>query len=37
MIKIKWKTVIKVLKFCATVVTSVAGAIAVQSCTPNLF
>ena len=33
MIKVNWTTVVKVLKFTATVVTSVLGTIAVQSCT----
>ena len=37
MVKINWRTVVKVLKFIATVITSVAGTIAVQSCTPTLF
>ena len=32
MIKVNWSTVIKVLKFIATVITSVLGAMAVQSC-----
>ena len=32
MIKINWNTVIKVLKFIATVITSVVGTLAVQSC-----
>ena len=35
--KIKWTTVAKVLKFIATVITSVLGTIAVQSCAPSLF
>jgi hypothetical protein len=35
--KIKWNTVVKILKFLATVITSVAGTIAVQSCSPHLF
>jgi len=37
MIKVNWNNVAKVLKFLATVITSVAGTIAVQSCSPNLF
>ena len=37
MIKVNWTTVVKVLKFTATVVTSVLGTIAVQSCSPNIF
>ena len=35
--KIKWTTVAKVLKFIATVITSVLGTMAVQSCAPALF
>ena len=35
MIKVNWNTVAKVLKFVATVITSVLGTIAVQSCTPH--
>ena len=37
MIKVNWTTVAKVLKFAATVITSVLGTIAVQSCSPNIF
>ena len=37
MIKVNWSTVVKVLKFIATVITTVLGTIAVQSCTPYLF
>ena len=37
MIKINWSTIAKVLKFVATVITSVLGTIAVQSCGPGLF
>ena len=37
MIKINWSTIVKVLKFMATVITSVLGTIAVQSCTPHWF
>ena len=32
MIKINWTTIVKVLKFLATVITSVLGTMAVQSC-----
>jgi len=32
MIKVNWNTIIKVLKFIATVITSVLGTMAVQSC-----
>lgn len=32
MIKVNWTTTVKVLKFIATVITSVLGTIAVQSC-----
>jgi len=35
--KINWRTVAKVLKFVATVITTVLGTIAVQSCTPYWF
>ena len=37
MVKIKWRTILKVLKFIGTVLTTVAGTLAVQSCAPNLF
>lgn len=37
MVKVNWRTVIKVLKFLATVITSIAGTLAVQSCAPYLF
>jgi hypothetical protein len=37
MIKVNWSTIAKVLKFVATVITSVLGTIAVQSCAPHLF
>lgn len=30
--KINWKTIVKILKFIATVITSIAGTLAVQSC-----
>jgi len=32
MIKVNWTTIAKVLRFIATVITSVLGTIAVQSC-----
>lgn len=35
--KIKWTTIVKIIKFLATVITSVAGTIAVQSCSPQWF
>lgn len=37
MIKVNWNTIVKVLKFIATVITSVLGTIAVQSCSPHWF
>ena len=37
MIKLKWYTIAKVLKFIATVITSVLGTMAVQSCVPHWF
>ena len=37
MIKVNWSKLVKVLKFLATVITSIAGTIAVQSCTPYWF
>lgn len=37
MIKVNWNTVVKVLKFVATVITTVLGTIAVQSCVPQWF
>ena len=37
MIKVNWNTVAKVLQFIATVITSVLGTLAVQSCTPHWF
>lgn len=36
MVRIKWTTVVKVLKFVATVITTVLGTVAVQSCEPLL-
>ena len=35
MIKVNWSKIAKVLKFLATVITSIAGTIAVQSCAPH--
>ena len=32
MMKVNWKKIVKILKFTATVITSIAGTIAVQSC-----
>ena len=32
MIKVNWNTVVKVLKFIATVITTILGTIAVQGC-----
>ena len=37
MIKVNWSTIAKVLKFIATVITSVLGTMAVQSCAPYWF
>ncbi len=37
MMKVNWTTVVKVLKFIATVITSVLGTMAVQSCAPHWF
>jgi len=37
MIKVNWTNVAKVLKFIATVITSVVGTIAVQSCSSTWF
>jgi len=37
MIKVNWTNVAKVLKFIATVITSVVGTIAVQSCSSSWF
>ena len=37
MIKVNWNNVAKVLKFLATVITTVAGTLAVQSCAPHWF
>ena len=35
MIKVNWNKIVKVLKFLATVITSVASTLAVQSCAPH--
>lgn len=37
MMKVNWTTIVKVLRFVATVITSVLGTIAVQSCEPHWF
>jgi hypothetical protein len=37
MIRVNWTKIAKVLRFLATVITTVAGTLAVQSCAPNLF
>lgn len=37
MMKVNWTTIVKVLRFVATVITSVLGTIAVQSCAPHWF
>lgn len=37
MIKVNWRTIAKVLKFTATVITTVLGTLAVQSCEPHWF
>ena len=37
MIKVNWSNVAKVLKFLATVITTIASTLAVQSCDPSLF
>ena len=37
MIKVNWINVAKVLKFLATVITSVLGTMAVQSCSTHWF
>ena len=36
MIKVNWTKIAKVLKFLATIITAVAGTLAVQSCAPSL-
>ena len=35
--KINWTKVFKVLKFVGTVLTTIAGTLAVQNCTPTIF
>lgn len=35
--KIKWTTIKQILQILATIITTVAGTLAVQSCTPILF
>ena len=35
--KIKWSTIKQIIKIAATIVTTVAGTLAVQSCGPGLF
>jgi hypothetical protein len=35
--KLKWSTIKQVLQIVATIITTVLGTIAVQSCTPYLF
>ena len=37
MIKINWNTIIKILKFLITVITTIAGTLAVQSCASHWF
>ena len=37
MVKVNWTEVAKVLKFIATVITSILGTLAVQSCSPHWF
>lgn len=37
MIKVNWTKVAKVLKYIATIITTVLGTIAVQSCAPYWF
>jgi hypothetical protein len=37
MSKVNWTKVAKVLKFIATVITSILGTMAVQSCAPHWF
>lgn len=37
MIKVNWNTVTKALKLIATVITTVLGTLAVQSCAPHWF
>lgn len=35
--KLKWSTIKQVLQIVATIITTVLGTIAVQSCAPHLF
>ena len=35
--KLKWSTIKQVLQIVATIITTVLGTIAVQSCAPSLF
>ena len=35
--KIKWSTIKQIIKSAATIITTVAGTLAVQSCGPSLF
>ena len=35
--KIKWSTIKQIIKIAATIVNTVAGTLAVQSCGPSLF
>ena len=35
--KLKWSTIKQILQIVATIITTVLGTIAVQSCTPYLF
>ena len=35
--KVNWNKIAMILKFLATVITSVAGTLAMQSCIPTLF
>lgn len=35
--KLKWSTIKQILQIIATIITTIAGTIAVQSCTPHWF
>ena len=35
--KVNWNNIAKILRFLATVITTVAGTLAMQSCVPALF
>ncbi len=35
--KLKWSTIKQILQIIATIITTIAGTIAVQSCVPNWF